>query len=250
MPLEAVLTVGWPDIQPGELAATALHEDCLYTTSSDYSKRLLQQLNARRHTQPMVIKGTEGLFRRRANDFSRIKTFMGTLHEVVRAHPELGTIHCEIDAFAYAFLQGAKNFDFLLPESRNQTGLFRQKSRQWRRDIVALERFERDGRPLGARYETAYLDLRRIVARKSARDERRTLATLLVSGPSTLDEVKTDLGLSYDLAGRILTTLQSIDVLVCPAERYRITLDALPRVVFCLREVMGFDLLAVLDRGK
>jgi hypothetical protein len=251
MPLEAVLTVGWPEKPPEKISATTLHEACAQSEGKAYAEelfhhliRLRQELPAK---QPLIIGGTERLFRRRANGFGKIKTFLGTLNDVVTTYPIDGNVQCHMDVFTYAFLKGAKNIDFFLPESTRCEGPFRRSYPQWQRTIVTLEAFERFGKPLPEKQRVAYLALRRIIARPSARDERRTLATLLVSGPSTSDEITQDLGLSFTLSDRILPTLQQAGVLDRRGAAYSIRCAALPRVVFVLREVMGLDLLAGLE---
>lgn len=258
MPLAAVLTVGWPDVSPGDpCSANVMHKSCEASEVSseqgygDKLLRILQDLSQETiGTQSITIKNTENLFRRRVGGFTHIKKFAGKLNEVLTFTKDLGDVECEIDVFAYAFLKGAKNFDFFLPETKEKKGLFRAIYPQWRKEITGLESFERDGRPSTGTDISAYLKLRCVVSRKSARDERRALATLLVSGPSTREDVTEDLSLPYSLAERILPTLQDVGVVDICNEKYIIKTDALPRVVFCLREVMGLDLLPVLAREE
>jgi hypothetical protein len=72
---------------------------------------------------------------------------------------------------------------------------------------------------------------------------------LLVNGPSTSQEITRDLDLPYSLGARILPMLEEIKVLAHRGVgEYAIRSDALPRVVFSLREAMGFDLLPILER--
>jgi hypothetical protein len=255
MLLEAVLTFGWPEVPVSEknFSALAIHNSCADRRGRGYSEELLRLLIELQKNlldrHPIIIKGTEQLLRRRAGGFRPIQEFVGKLNEIVTFNPALGDVRCEIDVFAYAFLKSAKNFDFFLPENTAAKGRerFRDVSAQWKKDMTVLERFERKGTPMTYTDTLAYLACRRIITRKSARDERRALATLLVSGPSTSEEVTEDLGLPYSLAERILPTFEGIGILERRAVRYVIKREALPRVVFCLREVMGIDLLAVLD---
>ncbi len=251
MALEAVLTVGWPEFSPGDpVSAKTIHEACEESKEERYSGELVKRLGALSSgAQPIIIKGDDQLFRRRTRGFKDIKVFAGKLNQVLAKHGDLGDVHLEIDAFAYAFLKGAKNFDFFLPETPAKSGPYRDVLSEWNAQIEALETFERDGIASPSIDTKAYLALRRIVARKSARDELRALASLLMSGPSTQEEVGKDLGLAYGLAERILPTLQEIEVLEFREDgRYAVRKEALPRVVFCLREVMGLDLLPVLER--
>jgi len=124
MSLEAVLTVGWPEVSADDpYSAKALHEAC-QSSDKQYHQQLLAILTELQQTldgrQPIVIKGMEQLFRRRADGFGDIKQFAGTLSEVDAFNPVFETVQCEIDAFAYAFLKKAKNFDFFLPETREK----------------------------------------------------------------------------------------------------------------------------------
>ena len=261
MGLDAELTIGWQNnsedkSSKGErFPAKAIHEKCSGSGGETYKEKLKQELLALRSKLskelPLKFQSTEQLFRRRAGAFSDIKRFVGGLSELVVSNPSLGVVRCEIDVFAYAFLKSAKNFDFFLPENQEKTGLFRDTYPKLQKELAALESFERQGKIITAIDTKAYLDLRRIVSRKSARDERRTLATLLVSGPSTKKEIKDDLGLPYGLSERILPTFKNIGVVkseVVDSEnnRYVIREEALPRVIFCLREKNGIDLLETL----
>ena len=256
MSLEAILTVGWPDVSPEyRCSVTAIHEICRELgdpKEEGYGAELFRMLSNFRSeipdSEPIVLKDIDRIFRRRTGGFSGIKNFVATLNEILMSHKDLGEVQCEIDVFAYAFLISAKNFDFFLPEIKNQKGPFREIYPRWKREMSDLEYFERNGRPSIITDTSAYLALRRIISRKSARDERRTLAPLLVSGPSTRQEITKDLGLPYSLAERILPTFREIGILDKRKEKYVIKKDALPRVIFCLREVMGLDLLPVLDR--
>jgi hypothetical protein len=249
MSLRAVLTVGWKDDPRDEFSAVRLNNRAR-ESEKGYQETLTEILkNAR---QPITIYGLEQLFRRRAEGFTEIKEFVGALTTIATSEEGIGTVRCHIDAFAYAFLKGAKNFDFLLPEEKDKSGPFRLILPKWEEKITALEEFERTGEsppPEIELFKEQYLDLRKIITRKSARDERRSLATLLVSGPSTLKEIKDDLGLNYSLSQRTIGTFTEIGVVIQRQddERYVISQEPLLIVVFCLREVMGLDYLSVLD---
>lgn len=256
MPLAAVLTIGWPDgVVGSQASARVMHETCQQQADDQiegYSGQLLLTLSRLRQAsyddQPLAIQGTDQLFRRRSCGFRELQRFIGCLNQIVVSHPEFQNVHCEIDAFAYAFLKGAKNFDFFLPEVSPRQGPFRSVYQRWCQHMEALKVLERDGTWRQTSDVEAYLALRRLIARPSARDERRVLATLLVSGPSTRGEITDDLGLPYALSERILPTFEAIDILERRKDdQYVIKTEALPRVIFCLRQTMGLNLLAVLD---
>ena len=87
------------------------------------------------------------------------------------------------------------------------------------------------------------------MARKNARDEQRTLATLLFSGPSSAEEVATDLGMTANLASRMLRVLGPV---VEQTEQGRFVLrtdtDTLAVVLHLLRSTLGLDPILVLRR--
>jgi hypothetical protein len=255
MGLHAILTVGWPEDRGAPLlSAAGLTERC-GVDAPQFQERLLAALTEAAPSAPgaPTVTACDRMFRRRSRGFRRIQAFLAALNAIVQRHPGLPSVRCEMDAFAYAFLRGAKNIDFFLPEQRDVDGgdpdLLRNHITEHRRQIRALERFERRGSRSGLTdsESASYRELRRIVARPSARDERRALAVLLVSGPSTIVQISEDLGLSYTLGSRILPTMEGIGVLHCRDGQYVIRTDALPRSVFLLRETLGIDLLEVLD---
>jgi hypothetical protein len=255
MPLKAVLTVGWPEVNAEDRAsAVSIHKRCEQDQEPERYKvqllTLLQELGKETdQKKPLCIKGVEKLFRRQISGFSRVQWFVGQLNDVVTANPILDDVHCEIDVFAYAFLKGAKNFDLFLPEVEPKQGPFRDIYPKWKERMDALMRFERDGIKPPQADADAYVALRRILFRPTTRDEQRTLIMLLVNGPSTSQEITRDLDLPYSLGARILPMLEEIKVLAHRGVgEYAIRSDALPRVVFCLREAMGFDLLPILER--
>ncbi len=152
-----------------------------------------------------------------------------------------------LNAFLYAFLCPAKNFDLFLTES---TAAISSDIQEISAKIESLSEFERDAvdqPPAGLR-ET-YLVLRNVVARRTARDERRTLATLLFSGPSTSAQIANDLGIGPGLAERVLRALAPV------LERHdgdayalRTDTDTLAAVLHLLRSTLGVDPLGVLQR--
>ncbi len=255
MGLRAILTIGWPENRGTPiLSAVGLTDGCKVDVRQ-YQDRLLAALAVDRSSVSAAIALTacDRLFRRRSRDFKKIQAFLAALNEIVHQHADLPDIHCELDVFAYTFLKGAKNIDFFLPEQldvdRGDSDLFRNRNAWHRRQVRQLERLERRGSRSGLpeTESAAYCALRRILTRASARDERRALAALLVSGPSTVEQISKDLGLSYTLGPRILPTLKGIGALDRRNDQYVIRMDALPRTVFLLRETLGIDLLEVLD---
>ena len=315
MKLNAILTTGWDYKEPPGLTAKKLHQEAC--TAKDYNKSLSSQLKNCNDIAVMfftlsllikkslyqfvsfLIKGGlykfvslllqdyhiyyfDELFRKRTRGFDDIKKLVGALTTI----EDNKKVNCHIDAFAYSFLKGAKNFDLLLPFDKEQNNDFLEKYKTWSIIISNLEIFERTGKPyISEERKQQYLNLRKIVSRSSARDEIRTLATLLVSGPSTLKEVSKDLGLNYTLGQRTIGVFVNIGVvekrehiiifilslliktkLSQPVslllqnyqeiyaillqnyqEIYAISNEALPVVIFCLRETTGLDLLSNLE---
>ncbi len=258
MSLNAILTVGWKYDTTHQLSARNLHNNA--AGGGDYEGTLLQQLQ--KAGKPLIIHATEQLFRRNVNGFDDIKKFVASLMSIVSKEEDIGDVYCLIDVFSYAFLKGAKNFDFQLPEIKDNfpedivgSDLYREYEEKWGGEILpALENFERLGIPLpeGLNIEKEeYLGLRGILSRVSARDERRSLATLLVNGPSIMEEISEDLNLNYTLGNRILGVFADIGIVKVQAnDKYIISQDKLPLVVFFLREIMGLDYLEMLKEDN
>ncbi len=227
-----------------------------------YESNLLESLIEhleKSDSKQITIQATEQLFRRNVNGFGDIKKFIASLISIVTKDENIGEIYCLTDVFSYAFLKGAKNFDFQLPEIKNnfpddidRSNLYRDYEEKWMEKIIpALEKFERLGDKFPEGYnikKEEYLELRDILSRVSARDERRSLATLLVNGPSTMEEISNDLNLNYNLGSRILGIFKgkNINVVAIQNDKYVISKDKLPLVVFFLREIMGLDFLSSL----
>jgi hypothetical protein len=228
-----------------------LHENAL--NSDDYQTGLasaLDQALSQTGSAPH-IGGLDELFRRCTGGFDPIKQFTGALTQLSASGACPQPLICRIDGFAYAFLKGAKNFDLFLPPADTLNASFHEALSNWDTEIHALERFERWGKalPMSASVSAeAYLALRSIVTRTSARDERRVLATLLVSGPSSLQEVSADLRLNYTLGERTLAVFEPapLQAIERRGDRFAIRSPVLPLVLFCLRETMGIDLLSAL----
>lgn len=249
MRLAAELTCGWQDDPDAPLAAARLHRE-ISARSGDYAELLACAL--RDAAPERRILGLDRLFRRRTGGSRPVRQLVGSLASLPDDADEPGTIVCEIDAFAYGFLAGAKNLDLVLPCKERNT-VFWSTHEGWVRTWTALADFERVGQPLPpdcAISAEQYLSLRAIVVRPSARDERRSLATLLVSGPSARSELVADLGVSENLIRRILAALRATGVIECRAgNRYAIVPGTLPLVTFALRETMGLNPLGKLASG-
>ena len=255
MKLRAQLTLGWLDTDKShQLSAVVLHKHAEQAqTTSDQT--LAQDLRSALQGIPensLTISGLDNLFRKRVNGAASIKQLLGAIAniEMPKGHPR--ELTCRIDAFAYSFLKGAKNFDFILPCYKKDNETFINNMNKWDRFFIDLTRFERLGeRSPSLTRDNAddYLAMRRIFTRTSARDEIRTIATLLLSGPSTLEELSEDLGLNYTLGQRTLASFENPNVVALQEDKYRIHLEKLPQVVFFLREVIGLDLLQDIFSG-
>ena len=152
-----------------------------------------------------------------------------------------------INAFLYAFLCPAKNFDLFLKENVDaiSSDLARIEEK-----MRSLEDFEREAKSLrDAGLRKIYLAARPLAARKNARDELRALATLLFSGPSTAKQIAQDLGIRENLASRILRVLGSVAEERDPgAFTLRADTDTLAVVLQLLRSTLGLDPVRVLRR--
>ena len=154
-----------------------------------------------------------------------------------------------LHAFTYAFLGSAKNVDLFV--DADATGV-REQLLSLREALGALEAFEREGTQLPTELEllkAPYLRLRRVMLRPGARDERRVLKHVLMTGPATAGELVADLELpSSSGAMRALMALAPV-VTGHPdgaQERFGIDESLLPVALFAVRERMGIDPLAVL----
>lgn len=244
MKLTAKLTAGWGDKNPLGIAADELHTKAIH--SSNYFQSLSSHLT---HQKSQNIYQLEKLFRKNVKGFQSIKKFVVSLSTI----PDDKTIVCYINVFAYSFLKGAKNFDLLLPLDKQQDQNFVHIYNKWLTQIYVLENFERSGKPIKPKLKEQYLGLRKIVSRPSVRDEIRSLATLLINGFSTLEELSEDMGLNYTLGHSTMNIFEKINVITREETqqneqpKYVIVKQAVPVVVFCLRETLGLDLLSNLD---
>ena len=303
MKLTAKLNTGWDDKQPEpgawELNIKNVKKDDYIKYIETFTDKIIKS-----REKSIVVYPLDKLFRKSTEGLQPIKKFVGALAENPDTKKE---VTCYIDVFAYSFLKRAKNFDLLLQLHQEQNEDFKNKYKEWSDDIKKLEKFERFGKTkffckqhIFDDQKDIYLHLRKIVSRPSTRDEIRTLATLLVSGPSTLKEISDDLGLHYTLGQRTVGVFSDfsikkhspsigfikglqyiLDALIsCKSlkdqdildkkdikilesrekedekedddekekeKEYKISSEALPVVIFCLRETIGLDLLSNLN---
>lgn len=231
MTLFATLTLGWPETQNDSIPA----QDFLESLSE--GQTVAGQL--------CKVARCEALFRRRPGGFNQIRKFALDVRDV--SATSRGTIECQFDAFAYAFLKRAKNFDLLVP--LRQTTFFADESTEqhfdrFRRELKEVGDFEFCGAtPSNGKLKELYLALRGIVVRPSARDERRMLATLFVAGPSTPSDLAVDSGSSENLTQRILNAFSNAGAVTKANDEYQIDNAALAPAYYLARETFGLSLL-------
>ncbi len=247
LPVE--LTVGWPTEGQESVGAKDLHDLAVKSSGEElsYEEVILKQLQKPNYS---CVDHLDQLLRRRKNGFSEINRFTATLLKIMDRLDNFKG--CRMDIFAFAFLKYAKNYDLFMVASPANVAHLQGTVTDWKEIVQALEDFERLGQDLAPKYshfKDIYLKLRSAVSRPSARDEQRTLAVLLGSGPSTLDEISIDLGLHYSLNQRIITTLQNTGAIesrdVNGGPQYFIKETALPVVLFLTRELIGLDFLTM-----
>jgi hypothetical protein len=209
MKLHAVLEYGWQERSDLPFATdwdTAAFRE---QESEGYDAALERIVEG--HT---AVQGVDKLFRRRGEaGVDPIKRFVKGL----LAFREEDPLACHIDYFAYVFLKGAKNFDFFFPadEAASKEKLAPLFGKDGVAAVIeALQDFELTGSSnLDKNTRDTYLNARPLAQRESARDEWRTLAVLLYSGPSTLERVSRDLGLGYTLADRLFVPFREYGLL-------------------------------------
>ncbi|MEL6465644.1 MAG: hypothetical protein AAFQ58_11810 [Pseudomonadota bacterium] len=245
----ALLTFGWPKIITPDLSAPHFLER-LQTMDTASLGRWAASSAA--PDGVLNISALDRLFRRGPNGMAAIRQLVGLIGEKLSAWNAISRLQFECDAFAYAFLKQTYNYDVILPETPNQSGSFRDRIGSLKTTLDALKAFERDGCPIPQAIPTAaqdYLRIRTTLSRPSARLERVVLATLLINGPSKLDELESETGADTATALRILlgyaepgyVTFEPTDESFCLGTQH------LPSILFCLREKMGFDYLSALD---
>lgn len=246
--MQAILTKTWNEALDGALDATELFKkNHVREVFDDWLASAMPESGG----GTLTIRGLDALFRRRLNGFNSIKALVGAIatYESETRQRNVEVI-CGCNALVYGFLVGAKNFDFILPEVNDKSvSSFRQVLPFWKSTISQLEAFERDGDALSdTDLRTAYLKLRPIMTRPAARDEHRSLCALLMSGPSTLEEITKDFGLPYNLSKRVIAPFVSAGIVekIENTERYVITETAMPLSLFLVRESLGVDPLTTL----
>ncbi len=198
----------------------------------------------------VYFSNCEGYFQRRPDGYASLRDFRKRLDELVDEKQGI-KIRCHFNAFAYAFLVGTKNLDFHFPEKRENP--FRTEEATFRNQLRQLERFEQLGEPLpkpaGIDAER-YLEIRSLLGRTTARDERWVAAELLVSGPASLEELHDTLGSNKGLLAGILRSFAGLRITESrdDDQRTMIRREALPYVYFLVRETMGVDPLEILAR--
>lgn len=239
MKLKAILEYGWHD-QPDMPFAVDWDAAALKEEESEGYDAALARIAAE-HTS---VQGVDKLFRRRGEaGVDPIKRFV---HALLNSNTE-ATLGCHIDFFAYVFLKGAKNFDFFFPALKEDSGeamepLFGKAGIH--ELMEALQDFELTGvGTLDGDTRRTYLEARPLAQRESARDEWRSLAVLLYSGPSTLDSISKDLGLGYTLSDRLLVPFRNCGLLRRDGEIY--CLETMPSkmavTLAMLRAVLGLN---------
>lgn len=256
MQLEAVLTPDWPVNSHAKNSSRNLVNHAEATTVA-YQESLTDAL--KKHDISSIVS-LEQLFRRKPAGFDPLKKFLSTLTSIdslADKHDKQKSqtiLSCSINAFAYAFLKAAKNIDFILPLAKSQPTELLHALSQWQASISALEHFERTGKrfpPTLCFNKDDYLAVRTIITRPSARDERSTIAALLLSGPSCIDDICTDLGINTSLSQRILSAFSQSRLLKKDSEKkFSIKRSKIPIALFCLRETMGLDPLSMLSIEK
>lgn len=254
MQLAANITVGWADIPKSQFCARKLHSRAI--ASPHYEKSLLHQLqlaSAQTH-----ILGLDALFRRACGGYEPVLQFANALSALPTIPNLSAPLLCDIDLFAYSFLASARNFDLLLPLMQCNSIALAQILNDCEGAVRSLENFERTGTlpaqmsELGAQQ---YLSLRRAVARSSSQRELQVLAALLVSGPSTIIHLTRELRLELKTARQILGLFESIGILTLWEEEpggaveptFAIEKVAVPLVIFCVKELLGLDLMGNLS---
>jgi hypothetical protein len=243
------LTVGWE--AGAEPTALALDAAGVHAAKNKKKPETRQQAYADAVAKALgkarAVYGLDALWRRRIGEGAQpLKRFLAAVSSIDGAD-----LVCHIDAFNYAFAKHASNIDLLLPETEERPGGFRASHEAaWTERMARLEAYEWEGVEPDPAEKQAYRRLRATMARRSARDERRALATLLVSGPATTEEISEELALGYTLSPRVLAPFADAGVVARRDEdkRYAIVMQHIPPILFALRETMGVDPLGSLRR--
>ena len=193
----------------------------------------------------LVLKNCEALFERRPDGYAQLRQLHPAVDDWTCKRDGRRAL-CHFNAFAYSFLAGAKNFDFLIP--RETSPVFVENMDVFRSRLRNLERFEQlgDDFPTGLDKDS-YFALRSIFTRAGARDERWVLAELILSGPNDAAGLARVLSTSEGLVDRILRQFTAMDVVVLGEDFACVADDALVLAYFFVRETMGVDPLEALQ---
>jgi len=261
MQIKAILTYGWKyqkEIMPAidENIIPAIEIDRQARQHLDHTKSYDSTIKdiLTRENNAYKIDRVDELFRKEANGFNKIKEFISSLLSI--DIDGIDEILIYVDVFTYNFVKCAKNFDLFIPETKETKYInccknaFRNKQLEWKNEIETLETFELEGKgSLTKDLKDIYLNFRKIILRRSARDEIRTLYSLLLSGPSTLNEISNDLGLDNTLSQRIVAAFENTKLIdkQIQTEKYYIQTKVIPMILFGLREILGIDCLKGID---
>lgn len=181
------------------------------------------------------------------NSLRRNETGFSTIKNLVATQP------CEhpyrINAFLYASLCTGKNLDLFLEEDLSE---IKPALAQIADGMEKIEELEREGAVnISTSLRDQWLAIRKIAARANVRDELRVLSTLLFSGPSQIEEIATDLGISANLVERILQAIEP--VLASPVSSvstHGLSTDtnSLTVVIYLLKTTLGIDPAGILQR--
>ena len=207
---------------------------------------LLNKLNSL--NESVTILSLERLFNRNINGFGEIKSIVSDLFFILNIDKLKYSPLCHLNAFTFAFLAAAKNYDLFIAIDNKQE--VKEKVEQLVAEINSLTEFERIGKPLAEKYgslKAPYLSLRQMIARPSARDEQRILALTLISGSMTFEKLEAALGCNTSLIQRILAMFVADKVILENRLNYSINENYLAIVLLCLRETHGMDPLNILQ---
>ena len=181
--------------------------------------------------------GDTAEFRRNSTAFGVIKALAA---EASREKP------LRLNAFFYAYLCPAKNFDLFLEENVDE---ITSDIADIESKMGHLEAFEREAEAIDKTLRKTYLAVRHVAARANARDEQRTMAVLLFNGFSTADQLAMELGISENLAERCCRALHPV---ITEDDKGRFALkndnETLASVLYLVRATLGLDPVSVLKR--
>lgn len=250
MQLAANITVGWADLPRSQFCATELHRRAI--AAPHYERSLFHQLQlAKDNTH---ILGLDHLFRRTCGGYDPVLQFVSAIARLPPIPNVAVPLLCDVDLFAYAFLAGTRNFDLLMPLFQSNGIALSQILSDCQSALKSLEDFERTGTlptKMSELDAQQYLSIRRTVARPFAQQELQILCALLVSGPSTVNELTRELGIDRAQIHQTLHLYESIKILTHWGEApgndaqptFVIDKVALPLVMFCIKEILGLNLM-------